>query len=264
MTDTTRDLTTGQGWTDRPPVAALPAATVVLVRDSGEGPEALMVRRRSGGTFGGLWVFPGGRVDPGDYAAAGVSASDSSPDAAGSVDAEAEIAVARVAAVREAGEEAGLALAPGDLVPHSHWMPPPEAGRRYSTWFFVAATPGGTEVVVDRDEVREYRWVRPADGISARDAGELPLAPPTWMTLWQLAAHPSSEGVLAAARAEPPRRFATKLLPQPDGAVLMWAGDAAFDDGDLDRPGGRLRLHAPAAGPWRVEVVPAGRLPGGA
>ena len=49
------------------PVEALPAATVVLLRDGGDGAEALLMRRhRESGFVPGAWVFPGGRVDPAD------------------------------------------------------------------------------------------------------------------------------------------------------------------------------------------------------
>jgi hypothetical protein len=42
------------------------AATVILVRDSDAGIEALMLHRNSKIAFGGMWVFPGGRVDAAD------------------------------------------------------------------------------------------------------------------------------------------------------------------------------------------------------
>ena len=45
-----------------------PAATVVLVRDGEQGPEALLVQRSAAvAHMGGMWVFPGGRVDEADY-----------------------------------------------------------------------------------------------------------------------------------------------------------------------------------------------------
>ena len=51
---------------DLPP--AIPAATVVLLRDGADGVETLMLRRDSKLAFaGGAWVFPGGRIDPEDY-----------------------------------------------------------------------------------------------------------------------------------------------------------------------------------------------------
>ena len=51
------------------PAVPAPAATVVLVRDAPDGLEVLLARRSSKLAFhGGAWVFPGGRIDPGDYA----------------------------------------------------------------------------------------------------------------------------------------------------------------------------------------------------
>jgi 8-oxo-dGTP pyrophosphatase MutT (NUDIX family) len=47
-----------------------PAATVVLLRDGVEGLEALLVQRSLAVKhMGGMWVFPGGRVDEADYPA---------------------------------------------------------------------------------------------------------------------------------------------------------------------------------------------------
>jgi len=44
-------------------VAALPSATIVLVREGASDPEILMVRRRAGDAFGDSYTFPGGVVD---------------------------------------------------------------------------------------------------------------------------------------------------------------------------------------------------------
>src|SRR3954471_14887371 len=102
-----------------------PAATVVVVRD-GRRPdgtprvETLMLRRNDRGSFGGMWVFPGGRVDDGDIDPA-------APDD--------ELAAARRAAVREAHEEAALVLDPAALLVLSHWRPPSSVPKGFSTWF---------------------------------------------------------------------------------------------------------------------------------
>ena len=65
------------------------AATVVLLRDVGAGVECLMLRKNAGQAFGGMWVFPGGKVEDADG---------EGPESR------------RRAAVREAFEETGLVL----------------------------------------------------------------------------------------------------------------------------------------------------------
>jgi 8-oxo-dGTP pyrophosphatase MutT (NUDIX family) len=213
---------------------------VVLVRDGGEGLEALMLRRNSELTFGGMWVFPGGRVDP-------VDRDPNRPDD--------EVAAARRAAVREALEEAGVVVDPDGLVPFSHWTPPPQAPRRFSTWFFLAPAPRGADVAVDGGEIHEHRWLRPADALRSRDAGEIELAPPTWVTLWRLDAAHDVDGAVNQARARPPQRFETHIAHVDGALVALWDGDAAYDDGDVDRPGARHRLVMLPSG-WRYEGPP--------
>ena len=44
----------------------IPAATVVLVRERDGTLETLMLRKNSKIAFGGMWVFPGGRIDDED------------------------------------------------------------------------------------------------------------------------------------------------------------------------------------------------------
>jgi len=231
----------GAGGVARPDGAPEPAATVVPLRDGPSGLEVLMLRRNATGTFAGMWVFPGGRVDP--------------DDAAGGAD---ELEAARRAAAREAAEEAGVILEPGNLVALSHWTPPEGPGRRFPTWFFLADIGEGAEVRVDGGEIHEHAWISPADALRRRDDGEITLAPPTWMTLHQLSGSPDAHSVLTRARSEAPILFATRILRDGDVLVATWAGDAAYVDGDLAAPGGRHRLTMDPAG-WKVEVVLLGR-----
>lgn len=217
---------------DRP---AEPAATVVPIRDGDTGVEVLMLRRNASGTFAGMWVFPGGRVDAEDAVPGGD-----------------ELTTARRAAAREALEEAGLVFGPEDLVPYSHWTPPEGPGRRFPTWFFLAAVRDAVEVLVDGAEIHEHAWVSPGEALARRDAGEVQLAPPTWMTLHALALLPDVETALGAARAAEPRRFATRIHRDGDTLVAMWAGDASYESGALDRLGGRHRLIMDRAA-WRLE-----------
>ena len=219
-----------------PPV---PAATVVVVRDGPDGIETLMLHRATAGAFAGMWVFPGGKVDPGDVDPA-------HPDD--------EFAAARRAAAREAREEAALVLEPDDLVPLSHWTPPAIRRRRFTTWFFLASATDAL-VTVDGLEIRDHRWLQPAEVLARRDEGTMALAPPTWVTLHTLAGHADVDALLQAVRSGPLEHFATEPRPVEGGTVALWHGDAAHGGGDLERPGGRHRLWM-LGGNWRYERRP--------
>ena len=202
--------------------ASVPAATVILLRDGDAGPETLMLRRSSEIAFAGMWVFPGGRIDDVDWA-----------------DQDDLQVAARNAAVREAEEEAGIIVDADQFVWLSHWEPPPRVGLRFAAFFFVTRAPAG-EIVVDGCEIHEHRWLRPADAMQRRDDGQIELAPPTWVTLCQLSQHGSVDEVLTSAgEAE---FFRTQPATGERPRVLLWHGDAGYDDGDASRPGPRHRL----------------------
>jgi 8-oxo-dGTP pyrophosphatase MutT (NUDIX family) len=215
---------------------AIPAATVILLRDGEDGLETLMLRRNSKLEFaGGMWVFPGGRVDDEDHPADG-------PDV--------EVAV-RNAAVREAEEEAGLQVDVDGLVPFAHWTPPQVAIKRYATWFFVARAPDGA-VTIDDGEIHESMWVAPADALARRDGGEVELAPPTWVTLDRLCRSSTVDEALDEARAAEVEAFVTAIGKDGDDLVALWHGDAGYETGDASVPGARHRLVMRTAG-WRYE-----------
>lgn len=223
-------------------IKPIPAATVIPIRDGSDGLEVLLLRRRAGGAFGGMWVFPGGQVDPEDLPG---------HPAAGD-----EIIAARRAAVREAREEADIALDPDSLVVLSFWMPPPEAPRRFATWFFLAPIGTSSEVTVDQAEIREHRWIGPAEAMAARQAGEIELAPPTFTTLWWISRNDTVMAALDRAGAAAPERFETRIATTADGRVgaTLWAGDAGYEDLDMERPGPRRRLVMDPEG-WRIEMT---------
>jgi 8-oxo-dGTP pyrophosphatase MutT (NUDIX family) len=215
---------------------AIPAATVVLLRDATDGLEALMLHRTSKVAFGGMWVFPGGRVDDGDR-------RPGDPD---------EEAAARRAAVREAAEECALLIEAHEVVPFSHWTPPIQTPRRYATWFFVARASDG-DVIVDGGEIHDHAWLAPVEVLARRDRAEVDLAPPTYVTLAELAAFPTVDDVLAeAAGRQPVPRYETRWASTEGGMVAIWEGDAGYGTTDPDASGARHRLWMLESG-WRFE-----------
>ncbi len=147
------------------PKPAHPAATVLLLRDGAGGIEVLMIHRSSKTAFGGLWAFPGGRIEDEDIP------EGTAPD---------PLPAARRAAARETAEEVGLVIDETALTFVSHWLPPADAPVRFSTWFFAANAPDGL-----------------VEGFSVRGAPGFALAV-QWHPEWQVMKNPISRALFAA------------------------------------------------------------------
>jgi len=230
-----------------------PAATVVLLRDGPEGLEAYLQKRPMGmGFAGGLWVFPGGRVDEADRDPAVEERWAGPSPAAWAERLGLPVDQARgqvVAACRETLEEAGLLLAtptPGvealaaarrellagtvglaellarlgvrldtaRLRSWGWWLTPEAEPRRYDTRFFLAGLPAEAAVTAHLAEAERERWLPPAEAAADQD---LPMLPPTRYSLRDLAGFASVAEALAAAD----RRPVERVLPVLDGAELV-------------------------------------------
>ena len=144
---------------------ALPAASAIVVRRSHDGLETLLLKRSDElKHMPGLWVFPGGKVE----------ASDEGDD---------DLEQARCGAARELQEEAGLSLPAQTLQTFSHWLTPVVVKRRFATWFFIAEVGSDEPVRVDGSEIVAHEWWRPGDAIRAHHEGQLPITPPTLVSL---------------------------------------------------------------------------------
>jgi 8-oxo-dGTP pyrophosphatase MutT (NUDIX family) len=212
---------------DSQPATPLRSATVVLLRDGDEGLELLLLQRasRSAGREG-AWVFPGGKVEAGDYQRPQEDAQ----------------AVARRTAVRETREEAGLTLDSNRLVSISRWITPEIAPKRFDTWFFCASLGMDARVEVDGGEIRRHRWLRPQDALELHRAGELRLPPPTFVTVTWLSEFGAVEPALRTLGRPPLVTFRPRLCPAPEGGCMLYPGDAGYEDLDAERPGPRHRL----------------------
>jgi 8-oxo-dGTP pyrophosphatase MutT (NUDIX family) len=182
------------------------SASIIVLRDSGDGPEVLLVERNPEQRFmGGAWVFPGGATH------------DEDAD---------ELATA----VRELKEEAGIAL-PRDAEPlrFSRWITPAEVDMRFDTHFFVVRAPEGAKPRVDGRECVGVRWICPRDALTAADRGELKLFFPTIKHLEELAEFASVDDALAAARTRRVMPVQPRVLVRGGVAEVLMPGEPGYD-----------------------------------
>jgi len=180
------------------------AATVMIIRRDGPKPRVLMGKRHGGHSFmPDRWVFPGGRIDRGDYHAP--AANELRHDVGALFDAYLPAGRGRalaLAAIRETWEEAGLLLAqPGPVRPAAgSWrtfvaqgaladlealdviaraITPPSVGKRFDTWFLLADAERlmSFDRQPDCGELEEIAWV------DFDEAQSLPLPTVTRMML---------------------------------------------------------------------------------
>lgn len=166
-----------------PDIEPVPAATVVLVRESQleQDIEILLLLRNSRLAFhGGHWVFPGGRIDQADF--------DAAPQ-------DSEFDAARIAAVRETKEESGIRINESDLIHTAHWTTPPKLPRRFCTWFFVCTLTESVDVAVDNAEILDHRWISPSAAIDLADDDAFVLPRPTMVTLRDIAPYKSLDEI---------------------------------------------------------------------
>jgi 8-oxo-dGTP pyrophosphatase MutT (NUDIX family) len=230
------------------------ATTVLLLRGGRVGLEVFMVQRhRNMGFLPNAWVFPGGRVDAADRMA-GHPALVGGDQVLQQLRLPEENAIAHVVAgLRETWEEIGVWLgegAPDPALRHavatrrtpltdvlgassrlhldalrawSWWVTPEAEPKRYDTRFLVtlAEDADGSH---DEHETVDSRWVDPREVLASARHADFPLAPPTWWTLKELAAHDSAEAAFEAAAQRVQRPIQPVMRFGSDGISLLLPG----------------------------------------
>jgi len=123
---------------------------------------------------------------------------------------------------RELAVSDGWYLQLSRLAPWAHWITPEAFKPRFDTRFFLSFVPADQECSPDKRETTHGIWVTPEQGLSANLRGEIPLSPPTLVTLHELLQHrvlnELQEEVKRRTWGEPrlPRVFAVEK-----GAVIL-------------------------------------------
>lgn len=238
-----------------------PAATILLLRDD-PAFQVLMVKRHHQIDFAsGALVFPGGKTHAGDHDPAWAE------HCRGWEGLDAEQRALRIAAIREAFEEAGILLAErldgtpfadacdpavrsavdrGErafldvvrelgvrlsldaLTVFARWITPTMMPKRFDTWFYVVRAPEGQLAACDGRETVDAEWIPPAEVLRLADAGERTVIFPTRMNVQLLAEAASAADAVARADA----RTLVTVLPQvearAEGRVLVLPPDAGY------------------------------------
>jgi 8-oxo-dGTP pyrophosphatase MutT (NUDIX family) len=182
---------------DAVPSVAVPAASVVLLRESGIALETYLLHRHARMLFApSTVVFPGGRVDPVDH---------DGPDPI------------RRCAIRETAEETGVVLAEVDLHSWAHWITPEIEPRRYDTWFFVAVMPDDLEAVDISGETERAEWSTPRQALAAERSKAIRLMQPTMSILMELADLASIADVIKRAQHRQIEEVLPKVVETPGG-----------------------------------------------
>jgi 8-oxo-dGTP pyrophosphatase MutT (NUDIX family) len=80
----------------------------------------------------------------------------------------------------------GWVLAFSLLAPWSHWITPAGRSQRYDTRFFMTIMPPGQQCLPDTMETTHGIWINPEKGLNANLQADVPLSPPTLVTLHEL------------------------------------------------------------------------------
>jgi 8-oxo-dGTP pyrophosphatase MutT (NUDIX family) len=171
--------------------------------------EVLLLKRTEEAKFmPGVWVFPGGGVDP--------------------EDGEGEAAY-RACAVRELEEEAGIAL-PDDeeLILFSRWITPEVISRRFDAWFFLALAPAHAPPEPDGLETTEAGWFEPQAALDAQAAGDLALAFPTISQLTSLLPFANATEAIEAHRGRAIEPILPKVIGTQEDHRVVLPGDPDY------------------------------------
>jgi len=117
----------------------------------------------------------------------------------------------------------------------SHWITPELMPKRYDTRFFIVFMREGQECLPDLIETTRGIWISPEKGLACNFKGDIPLSPPTLVTLHELLKFSSLEALKKEMKT---RTWGEALLPRliasHQGKMIVEPWDPMFNqEGDI-------------------------------
>jgi 8-oxo-dGTP pyrophosphatase MutT (NUDIX family) len=127
---------------------------------------------------------------------------------------------ARELAFTEFLDRRGLVLRTDLLGVWAGWLTPVFEPKRFRTWFFVALLPDGQVTRDVSTESSSVTWLPAMSAVSAVEAGEMFMLPPTYLTCLEIGQYADPVAVLADAAVRQVDMFTPEVVPAEDGFVL--------------------------------------------
>jgi len=154
----------------------------------------------------------------------------------------------------------GWTLAFTRLVRWAHWITPELMRHRFDTRFFLAFMPPGQECVPDTRETTHGIWISPEKGLAGNLEGEIPLSPPTLITLHELLQYADIHNLEKEVQSRPwGEALLPRLIPLPQGPIILEPWDPMYhlefeiDPNKLENS--VLPLEAPFSRVWYHEGI---------
>jgi len=112
----------------------------------------------------------------------------------------------------------------------SHWITPELMPRRYDTRFFMAFMPRDQECTPDLNEVTHGIWISPEKGLAGNFKGEIPLSPPTMVTLHELLKFSSLKALKKEMKTRTWKKaLLPRLIASHQGKMIVEPWDPMFN-----------------------------------
>ena len=150
----------------------------------------------------------------------------------------------------------------------AHWITPKRMKYHFDTRFFIAILPSEQSCMPDQKEMEGGIWVSPEEALALNLKGEVPLSPPTVVTMHELLSYSDTESLKTQSETRPWGKARWPcLISSQHGPVILQPWDPQIHEENVDidtkgfedlvlppgEPFSRLYLHE---GIWKPIRIP--------